>query len=217
MMMAMMFYLTMWRVWWGCRGHWGVLSKWASWKIDRDVDDGIKNDECASCEIGSSAFLSWLNWEKTTGNKVLKSDRLNDMTEEDTQCHSPSMWRSRSGSPGTLMIDSLLMFWGFHISFPTIIGMIRLNVPVWFNFNSGCKAVSSSGGMGARQGGSWVETKVLTFDLRKSKKCILGMKFYSCVRRHIWGRLERKLEEIVAMESQEMHWREWKVSNFGRK
>ena len=103
---------------------------------------------------------------------------------------------------------------GGFISFSTIIGMIRLNVPVWFNFNSGCKAVSSSGGMGARQGGGWVETKVLTFDLRKSKKCILGMKFYSCVRRHIWGRLERKLEEIVAMESQEMHWREWKVSNF---
>ena len=213
MTMAMMFYLTMWRVWWGCRGHWGVLSKWASWKIDRDVDDGIKNDECASCEIGSSAFLSWLYWEKATGNKVLKSDRLYDMTEEEThpQC-------------GGVEVGLLVRWWstacwcsGGFISFPTIIGRIRLNVPVWFNFNSGCKAVSSSGGMGARQGGSWVETKVLTFDLRKSKKCILGMKFYSCVRRHIWGRLERKLEEIVAMESQEMHWREWKVSNFGRK
>ena len=215
MMMAMMFYLTMWRVWWGCRGHWGVLSKWASWKIDRDVDDGIKNDECASCEIGSSAFLSWLYWEKATGNKVLKSDRLNDMTEEN-QCHSPSMWRSRSGSPGTLMIDSLLMFWGFHFfsnynwnDKVECTGLVQLQQ--WLQ---GCLQFRRNGGPSRRRLGG---KKVLRFDLRKSKKCILGMKFYSCVRRHIWGRLERKLEEIVAMESQEMHWREWKVSNFGRK
>ena len=33
MMMMMMFHLTIWRVWWGWRGQWGVLSKWASCKI----------------------------------------------------------------------------------------------------------------------------------------------------------------------------------------
>ena len=167
MMMAMMFYLTMWRVWWGCRGHWGVLSKWASWKIDRDVDDGIKNDECASCEIGSSAFLSWLYWEKATGNKVLKSDRLNDMTKEETQCHSPSMWRSRSGSPGTLMIDSLLMFWGFHFLYNwkdkvECTGLVQLQQ--WLQ---GCLQFRRNGGPSRRKLGGKKTFKIWSEKIQK--------------------------------------------------
>ena len=121
-----MFHLTIWRVWWGCRGQWGVLSKWASYKIISfyhhlfcfglyDVVQCSILSKCASNKIGSSlkfSILLLILWFYSLSAPEIKHYKVIQI-QQLLMKFLPSAWRSRSEFPGKLTIGSLLTSWRF--------------------------------------------------------------------------------------------------------